>query len=49
MAVEKAPDRARGEVGTVLAPQHLRQLDEREVDLGLNRTEKGGSVRLDLL
>ena len=47
MAVEEAPDRARGEVRAVLAPEHLREFDERDVHLGLHRAENGGSIRCE--
>jgi hypothetical protein len=49
VAVKEAPDRARGEVRAVLAPEHLRQLDQRDVHLGIDRTEDRGTIGLDPL
>jgi hypothetical protein len=47
MAIEETPHRAGRENHAVLIPQHRGDFDERNVNLGIDRFENDGAVKLD--
>src|SRR5271156_5137187 len=49
MAVKKAPDRTRGKHGAMLPPQEIRELNQRDVHLLVDRTQDDVAVSLDAM